>query len=215
MKKALKWMFIILGCVIGLIGFFVIAFIVEMTPDKDEESKITAKAEEYLKTEYSNQMEVYDTLYDNMGNFGFEYAAKATNNYNHVSFLVYEDSETGEMVDDYAVSYFEEELYDAMVDDVEKRFRKAGMIVADYEQTSVARKYLGDTDLPEIQDLDVAPTLSIWMDRGKEDGDKQKMKEIIDILKKDVHLPQVKVMIHYYGASADGTISMAYGTKEE
>ncbi|UOQ44888.1 hypothetical protein MUN89_02735 [Halobacillus salinarum] len=215
MKKALKWMFIVLGCVIGVIGFFVIAFIVGMTPDKDEEAKVTAKAEEYLKAEYSDQMEIYDTLYDNMGNFGFEYAAKAANYYNHVSFLVYEDSETGKMVDDYAVSYFEEELQEAIVDDVEKRFRNAGMIVADYKQTAAARKYLGETDLPEIKDLDVAPTLSIWMDRGKEDGDKQKMKEIIDILKKDIHLPQVKVMIHYYAASGDGTISMAYGTKEE
>jgi hypothetical protein len=47
-----------------------------MKPDNDEEEKIKIQAMRYLEDKFNDNFERYDTLYDNMRNFGFEYAAK-------------------------------------------------------------------------------------------------------------------------------------------
>ena len=69
MRKVTKWFLLTIGCVVGLIGLIIIIFIVEMTPSTGKEEKVKEKASAYLKSQFSGQMEIYDTLYDNMGNF--------------------------------------------------------------------------------------------------------------------------------------------------
>ncbi|WP_169823974.1 hypothetical protein [Bacillus marinisedimentorum] len=90
-----------LGVVLAGIAVLVILFSIEMTPDEDEEEKVIARAEEYLETndEHANY-EIYDVLYDNMGNYGkFEYAAKVRDVNSGVEFLVFYNDDTGKMED--------------------------------------------------------------------------------------------------------------------
>ena len=119
---------------------------------------------------------------------GFEYAAKVTNTTNGVDFLVYEQKDTGEMVDTYAVSFFEEKLYNLIIDDIKKRFSEAEMIVSSYSGTDIDSKYVGEVTLPNIQDQNVSPTISIWLNRGRKASDEQRINELIDILKSEVKL---------------------------
>lgn len=144
MRKLGKWTLIAMAGAGVIVGFLIVIFIVDMTPDAGKEEEVKEKASAYLDAHFSGQMEMYDTLYDNMGNFnGFDYAAKVRNTTNGVDFTVYEDAASGEMVDTYAVNYFEDELSDLIMEDVEKRFIEIEMVMVSYADPAVTDKYIG------------------------------------------------------------------------
>ncbi|KGX86683.1 hypothetical protein N781_16130 [Pontibacillus halophilus JSM 076056 = DSM 19796] len=209
MNSFVKWTLGILGVLVALVGFFVILFIVEMTPSQEKEEEITRKATAYLKSHYSGQMEIYDTLFDNMGNFEFEYAAKVSNRDNGVSFLIYENS-LGKMVDDYAVSYYEHELHNKIADDIKERFSEIEIITVSYAGTSIEGAYIGEVDLPKIQEVGATPSLMIWLDRGSEANDEDMVDELIDRLKYDIGLPHATISVEYTPNSNEQRLSKQY-----
>lgn len=80
MKPFIKWILAILVTVILLIIILVVSFILSMKPEKDEVDRIKEQATEYIANNFGDEVVVYDTLYDNMGNFNyFDYDAKAEN----------------------------------------------------------------------------------------------------------------------------------------
>lgn len=87
MKIFLKIMLSILGVILIGIGILVVLFLLEMKPDKDKEEKVRIQAEQYLKEHFNDNFEIYDTLYDNMGNFSFEYAAKVRDKKSNIEIL--------------------------------------------------------------------------------------------------------------------------------
>lgn len=91
----------ITGVSLALISFLLFIFFTDMNPSKSEENKVIAQAEEYLETEYPDgNYEIYDVLYDNMGNYYyFEYAAKVRNLDNGDDFLVYYNDQSKQMED--------------------------------------------------------------------------------------------------------------------
>ncbi|MFZ0443482.1 MAG: hypothetical protein WAM95_04980, partial [Bacillus sp. (in: firmicutes)] len=67
MNKYLKITLCILGVILLGMGIFVVAFLLEMKPDKDKEEEVRIQAEQYLEDNFNDNFEIYDTLYDNMG----------------------------------------------------------------------------------------------------------------------------------------------------
>jgi len=56
-----------------------------------------------------------------------------------------------------------------------------------------------------------APTISMWLDRGREAEDVKKVNELIEILKDDIELPQASVKVEYQsGNEKDETILEEY-----
>ena len=110
MNKYLKITLGVLGVILLGIGLLVVAFVLEMKPDKDEEEEVKIQAEQYLEDKFNDNFEIYDTLYDNMGNFGFEYAAKVRDKKTNTQFLVYYDDETKQMVDTYIADKWANDL---------------------------------------------------------------------------------------------------------
>ena len=109
MNKYLKVILGVVGVILLGIGLLVVAFVSEMKPDKDEE-KIKIQAKQYLEEKFNDNFEIYDTLYDNMGNFGFEYAAKVRDKKTNTQFLVYYNDETEQMVDTYIADKWAKDL---------------------------------------------------------------------------------------------------------
>ncbi|QHT47930.1 hypothetical protein M662_16045 [Bacillus sp. SB49] len=211
MGKLGKWTLIAMAGAGVIVGFLIVIFIVDMTPDAGKEEEVKEKAGAYLDAHFSGQMEMYDTLYDNMGNFhGFDYAAKVRNTTNGVDFTVYEDAASKEMVDTYAVNYFEDELSDLIMEDVEKRFTEIEMVMVSYADPAVTDKYIGETDLPAIQELDAAPSVSIWVNRERKPVDERSVDELLDILKNDLKLPHAQVMVQYQAEEEEGILTKEY-----
>ena len=71
-----------------------------MSPNKSEEEKVKIQAEEFLNANYDGEYEIYDVLYDNMGNFNyFKYAAKVRDKSTGEDFLIYYNDGLQEMED--------------------------------------------------------------------------------------------------------------------
>ena len=122
MKIFLKIMLSILGVILIGIGILVVLFLLEMKPDKDKEEKVRIQAEQYLKEHFNDNFVIYDTLYDNMGNFSFEYAAKVRDKKSNIEFFVYYDDETKQMVDTYIADKWEKDLKSEIRPFVEESF---------------------------------------------------------------------------------------------
>ena len=101
MNKILKVTLIVFGVILVGVVILVFSFTQSMKPDKEKEEQVIIQAEEYLENQFSDHFEVYDTLYDNMGNFGFEYAAMARDKERNTQFFVYYDDVTNQLVDTY------------------------------------------------------------------------------------------------------------------
>lgn len=100
-KNTIKGIIITASIVLALISLLLFSFLYGMVPKQSEEKKVIAQAEEYLEEKYSDEnFEIYDVLYDNMGNHShFDYAAKVRNKVTGEDFLVYYHSTYRQMVD--------------------------------------------------------------------------------------------------------------------
>ena len=110
MNKILKVTLIVFGVILVGVVILVFSFTQSMKPDKEKEEQVKVQAEEYLENQFSEHFEVYDTLYDNMGNFGFEYAAMARDKERNTQFFVYYDDVTNQLVDTCIAEKWEDDL---------------------------------------------------------------------------------------------------------
>ncbi len=72
----------------------IILFNMGMKPDKKEEEKVIAQAKEYMEEKFEKEdYEIYDVLYDNMGNYtDFEYAARVRLSSGDELYVFYHDT---------------------------------------------------------------------------------------------------------------------------
>lgn len=72
----MKWLLWGVGGTVGVILFIIILFIMQMAPNDSRVAEAEQVGQRYIDEHFKDRAEVYDMLYDNMGNFEFEYAAK-------------------------------------------------------------------------------------------------------------------------------------------
>ena len=115
-KKVLLTLLGVFSIIFAGVVILVFSFTQSMKADPAEEKKIRDQAERYLGKTFLDGTEIYDVLYDNMGNRGyFKYAAKVKHEKYDTQFLVFFNDETGEMEDTF--------LSDKWQDDAEKEIR--------------------------------------------------------------------------------------------
>ncbi len=168
MNKYLKITLGILGVILLGIGLLVVVFVLEMKPDKDEEEKIKIQAEQYLEDKFNENFEIYDTLYDNMGNSGFEYAAKVRDKKTNTQFLVYYDDETEQMVDTYIADKWTDDLETEIRPIIKESFGKTTDLHVFFSNEKPGQELGIDLDNPRsYKEFDVAPTIRITVPRNK------------------------------------------------
>ena len=197
MNKYLKVILGVVGVILLGIGLLVVAFVSDMNPDKDEEEKIKIQAKQYLEEKFNDNFEIYDTLYDNMGNFGFEYAAKVRDKKTNTQFLVYYNDETEQMVDTY--------IADKWAKDLENEIQS--FIKENLEETTNVHVYFDDEVGNELgidpvnprsyKEFDVTPTIRITVPRTRSDGDEKILNEFISFLKSEDKLQHGSVIMEY------------------
>ncbi|WP_042347705.1 hypothetical protein [Bacillus massiliigorillae] len=126
----IKKLVIIVGTIFAVlllaIGLLIFSFILDMRSDSKEEKKVITLAKEYIDKTFQDKVTIFDTLYDNMGNFnGFEYAAKVHHEKTGTEFLVYQNSETNEMEDTFIIDKWENDIAKAIKPSIEKAFGKS------------------------------------------------------------------------------------------
>ena len=184
MKIFLKIILSILGVILIGIGIIVVVFQLEMKPDKEKEVRI--QAEQYLEDNFNDNFEIYDTLYDNMGNFGFEYAAKVRDKKTNIEFLAYYDDETKQMVDTYIVDKWEKDLKSEIRPFIEESFGETTDFFVYFTNDNIGRELDIDPLKPKsYKESEVAPFILITVPRKKSDDDEKILNELIASLKSE------------------------------
>ncbi|MBG9454633.1 hypothetical protein ABE61_11360 [Lysinibacillus sphaericus] len=198
MNKYLKITLSILGVILLGIGILVVTFILEMKPDKEKEEKARIQAEQYLEDHFNDNFEIYDTLYDNMGNFEFEYAAKAMDKKTNTAFLVYYDDETKQMVDTYIADKWANDLKSEMRPFVTKNLGETTDFFVSFTNDNIGQELGIDPLNPKsYKEFDVAPIIRITVTRKKSEDDERILNEFIAFLKSEDKLQHGSIAMSY------------------
>ncbi|WP_102348787.1 hypothetical protein [Bacillus sp. Marseille-P3661] len=189
MVKAIKIILGILGAIILGLTILVVTFIFSMKPDPDKEMMIKTEAEQYISENFNEHFEVYDTLFDNMGNFEFEYAAKARDRQNGIEFYVFHDSEseTGELVDTYIANKWEDELLGQLRPYINQHFKDASDCYVYIEDKIGKRLQIDSHNSESYKEYDINPIIRMTFPRKKSDIDDENFNAFITYLQnKDI-----------------------------
>ncbi|WP_053363535.1 hypothetical protein [Bacillus sp. FJAT-27251] len=198
MNKYLKLILGFLAAILFGIGLLVAVFIFEMKPDKDAEEKMMIQAEQYLNEKFNEDFEIYDVLYDNMGNFEFEYAAKARDKKTHTQFLIYYDSETNQMVDTYRTDKWEDDLGTEIRPFIKETFGETTEVFVFFTNENIGQEYNKDPiNIGSYKEVDAAPTIRIRIPRERSAMDDKNLNEVLSFLKSEVQLQSGSVFIEY------------------
>lgn len=196
-NKLVKVTFIVLGIIILGISILVFSFVQSMKPDKDEEQKVKLQAEQYLKDNFNHNFEVYDALYDNMGKFRFEYAAKVRDKITKTQFLVYYDDETNQMVDTYIAKKWANDLESEIQSFIEENLKETTDVHAYFDDKIGKELGIDPINPRSFKDFDITPTVRITVSRKKSGGDEKVLNELISFLKSESKLEHGSVIMEY------------------
>ncbi|MGE7908079.1 hypothetical protein [Lysinibacillus xylanilyticus] len=198
MNKYLKITLGILGVILLGIGILVVAFILEMKPDKDKEEEVRIQSEQYLEDNFNDNFEIYDTLYDNMGNFEFEYAAKVRDKKTNTEFLVYYDDETKQMEDTYIADKWANDLESEIRPFIKENFGETTDFFVFFTNDNIGQE-LGIAPLnpKSYKEFDVAPIIRITVTRKKSENDEKIINEFIAFLKSEDKLQHGSFAMSY------------------
>ena len=193
-----------LGVIVVGIGLLIVTFLLGMKPDKDKEEQIRIQAEQYLEDNFNENFEIYNTLYDNMGNFEFEYAAKAFDQKNHTQFLVYYDDESKQMVDTYIADKWADDLKTEISPFIKLNFGETTDFHVFFNNETIGNELGIDPLNPKsYTEFDVAPTIRITVPRKKSNVDEKFVNEFISFLQSEGKLQSGSVIIEYIAENGE------------
>ncbi|TPF17602.1 hypothetical protein CBE79_16315 [Priestia megaterium] len=197
MKRVAKGLVLIFSIVIIVVVGAIFIFNQSLKPDEDKEEKVKVEAKKYLKTHFTDSTVIYDTLYDNMGNFPFEYAAKVTNEKDQTNFLVYYNDEVNEMEDSYVSSKWESQLEKKVRPYVTQKFNPLDELVVFYD-AKVGKTYNINPDTAtSYKDYNASPSITISIARKPKKEDADTFSEMVSFLKKEAELKHGTVTLNY------------------
>lgn len=203
MKKIVKSSIIILSLILVGIAILVFSFVQGMKPDKEQEETVKMQAEAYLAEQFNDNFELYDTLYDNMGNFEFEYAAKVRDNKNNTQFLVYYDDETKQMVDTYIADKWADDVEKEITSYIQEHFGASTDVYVYYDEKIGSELAINPTHPKSYKEFNVAPTIRITIPRKKRDEDEKHFNAFISFLKGEDKLQQGFVIVGYVAENGE------------
>jgi len=174
-----------------------------MKPDKNKEEEVRLQAEQYVAEHFTDDFEVYDTLYDNMGNFGFDYAAKVRDKKSNIEFLVYYDDETAQMVDTYIAKKWANDLKGEIRPYIQENLGESTDIHVYYDD-NIGKKMAIDVANPgSYKDFNIAPIIRLTIPRQKSSDDEKRFKDFISFLKSEDKLQQGLVFVAYIAETGE------------
>ncbi|MCU7762763.1 hypothetical protein [Priestia megaterium] len=197
MKRVAKGLVLIISLVIIVVVGAIFIFNQSLKPDEDKEEKVKVEAKKYLKTHFTDSTVIYDTLYDNMGNFPFEYAAKVTNEKDQTNFLVYYNDEVNEMEDSYISSKWESQLNKKVLPYIIQKFEPLDELIVFYD-AQVGKTYnINPNIATSYKDYNASPSITISIARKPKKEDAETFSEMVSFLKKEAELKHGTVTLNY------------------
>ena len=154
-----------------------------MSPNKSEEEKVKMQAEEFLNSNYDGEYEIYDVLYDNMGNFNyFKYAAKVRDKSTEEDFLVYYNDDLQEMED----SREADKRYNEIKNNVEPKVKK-------FIDENISKENVTSVHYARKHDV----LVNIRLLENQKENQEKDYNLIIEYLKDELEYPNADVNLLY------------------
>lgn len=194
-----RW-FVVIASLLGVIGggalMMTYAFTQDMDSDETREAEIQQKAKTYLE-KHLPEAKVTGSLYDNMGNFPFEYAARAIDEKTNIEFFVYQQEKSGTLIDSYHASLWEDQLERRIPSPRLEQLTDQLSVTVLYKNDKIQR--LGDArfDSKAYLRKEVAPTLLVDVPRKRHEQDKAQVTAWAKSLREQQILQHMTVKIDY------------------
>ncbi|MCV9899898.1 MULTISPECIES: hypothetical protein [unclassified Exiguobacterium] len=197
MKRYLKWLLAGFGVIVIGVAGLVFAFYRSMQPDPDEEAKVMKMAESYVLERFKDAEVTEDVLFDNMGNFPFEYAAIVVDSVTGTEFYVYENESTGEIVDTFLSSKWEDAVTEAIEDSIDTAFGADVTYVVLYDEESIRQLDVSSANPIAYQTADVSPTIILTLHREPEADDEERVRTWMSALQENDILKRAEIRVDY------------------
>ncbi|WP_214801342.1 hypothetical protein [Exiguobacterium sp. s194] len=197
MKRFWKWGLITIGVLVVGMGGLVFAFNQSMQSDPDEEAKAIQLAEPYVVERFDNAELTTEVTFDNMGNFPFEYAATAVDAVTGTEFFVYADETTGEVVDTFLASKWEDDVTDVIEDSVMTAFGRDVTFDVFYDEVALRQLDASAANPLAYKTADVVPTILVTIPRMPESGDEALVRTWMAALQESDMLRHADVHVDY------------------
>jgi len=198
MNKTIKVLSILIA--IGVVATLVIAALwhFNITPNQKKEEEVKIQAEDYLNEHFKGKgYQVYDVLYDNMGNYGyFDYAAQVRNDAGTVDFLVYYNKNTQRMEDSYTT---------------DKEVKKVNEDI-NPKLTTYAKKLLGDKMeiSAEYDHGQGKPIIIMRIHRKPVGSDEHNFYDIVNYLHTYLKVKHADVNLFYPDSNVETVLNKSY-----
>lgn len=203
MRKTVKIILGILGVIFLGMVVLVISFNLSMKPDPDREEKIRQEAGRYLEANFDDDFELYDTLYDNMGNFEFEYAAKVREIRSNTEFLVYPDAETEQLVDTYVSDKWSDELEEEMGPYVRQAFGESAVVYVYIDDEIGTALNVDPLNPGSFKNYNLEPTVRLDIPRERMEGDEELFTDFISYLTNEDILQHGQLIVSYVAETGE------------
>lgn len=203
MKRFWKWTLIAIGVLVIGIGALVFAFNQSMQSDPDEEAKAIELAEPYVAERFKNAELTTEVTFDNMDNFPFEYAATAVDSVTGTEFFVYADETTGEVVDTFLASKWEDDVTDAIEDSVMTAFGRDVTYNVFYDEVAVRQLDASAANPLAYKTADVVPTILVTIHRETSSEDEALVRSWMTALKESDMLRHAEVHVDYVAKNGE------------
>lgn len=197
MKKIVKIPIITFSLIVIGIAILVFSFVQSMKPDKEKEEAVRMQAEEYLEEKFNDNFEIFDTLYDNMGNFSFEYAAKVRDKKRHTQFLVYYEDETKQLVDTYIPEKWADDVEKEISPYVKEHFGQTTTVYVFYDDKIGRELNIDPVNPKSYKEYNIAPIVRLTIPRKKSAEDEKHFNDFISFLKSEDKLQQGLIIVGY------------------
>ncbi|PGK51756.1 hypothetical protein CN918_28610 [Priestia megaterium] len=203
-KSNLARVGVILACVIiGAIVIGIIVYNLSMKPNKEKTEEIQKDAKSYIEEHFDDSVHLYGTLYDNMGNMGYDYAAKAEDKKTGTQFVIYRNDETNKLVDTYVSQKWSDDVRKDVLPYVHKKFGKKADVLAYYDDEIGAKLHLTPSTMGSYKERDVYVTVRVSLPRKKKSTDNQEFKEMVSYLKQDLKIKSGQLIVGYVAENGE------------
>jgi len=194
-----RW-FIVVASLVGVIGggawMMTYAFTKDMESDGTKEAEVQQKAKTYLE-KHLPESKVTGSIYNNMGNYSFEYAARAVDEKTNTEFFVYQQKESGKFVDTYHAALWEDRLEQRIPSPTLEKLKDQLSVTVLYDNDKIQRLGKVRFDSNAYLRAEIAPTLLVDVPRKRHEQDRAQIKEWAKSLREQGILQHMTVKIDY------------------
>jgi len=202
-SNMLRFGIISASVLVGAIVILVVVYNLSMKPSKTKTEEIQREAKSYISEHFGSSVHLIGTVYDNMGNMNYDYAAKAEDKKTGTQFVIYRSEETNKLVDTYVSQKWSDDIRKDTLPYVHKKIGKKADVLAYYDDEIGEKLRLSSSTMGSYKDRDAYVTVRVSLPRKKKSTDNEQFKEMVSYLEKDLKIKSGQLIVGYVAENGE------------